>query len=372
MRVGTYARTSELVRTVDSNVGTYAVVDAELLDDAVSRQENDTRALARLRGWALAETYQDPDYSAYQPKVTRPDFERMLKDLETGVIQGIVVYDLDRLARQPKDLERIIDIYDRKRLIFATVQGSIDLSTPDGRTMARVLVAMANKSSTDTARRVARQRKEKARKGVGSSNYRPFGWNEDRLTLNEQEAAILRQAAPDVLTGTGLYVICGRLNAAGIKTVRGNIWKTHAMRRVMCAPRIAGLAVYQGELFTDSAGVPIRGKWEPILDEATWRAVVDVLSNKRASRYRPQGYLLTNIARCGLCGMGLVGTRSKKTFRYECRGADSGGCSGVAINGPRLEKQVEEVLFAYLECREGKPDRTWDGQAKLDELTAKI
>jgi DNA invertase Pin-like site-specific DNA recombinase len=75
----------------------------------------------------------------------------MLKDLETGVIQGIVVYDLDRLARQPKDLERIIDIYDRKPLIFATVQGSIDLSTPDGRTMARVLVAMANKSSMDTA-----------------------------------------------------------------------------------------------------------------------------------------------------------------------------------------------------------------------------
>jgi DNA invertase Pin-like site-specific DNA recombinase len=84
MRVGTYARISELIRPTDSNVGTYAVSDAELLDDAISRQEDDTRALARLRGWTLAETYQDPDYSAYQPKVTRPDFERMLKDLETA------------------------------------------------------------------------------------------------------------------------------------------------------------------------------------------------------------------------------------------------------------------------------------------------
>jgi hypothetical protein len=165
-----------------------------------------------------------------------------------------VVYDVDRLARQPADLERIIKTYDRKSLVFATVQGDIDLSTPDGRTMARVMVAFANKASMDTARRVARQKLEKATNGVGFSNYRPFGWNEDRLTLNDPEAEILRQAAREVLAGTGLFGICGRLNRLGIKTVRGNVWKTHAMRRVLRAPRIAGFAVYQRELLADSGG----------------------------------------------------------------------------------------------------------------------
>ena len=105
--------------------------------------------------------------SAYQPKVIRSDFERLLADLEAGTIQGIVVYDLDRLARKPTDLERIITIYDRAPLVFATVQGDIDLSTPDGRTMARVMVAFANKSSMDTARRMARKKLEKAMNGDG-------------------------------------------------------------------------------------------------------------------------------------------------------------------------------------------------------------
>jgi DNA invertase Pin-like site-specific DNA recombinase len=231
------------------------------------------------------ESYTDNDVSAYQPKATRPDFERMLGDLEAGTIQGIVVYDLDRLARKPSDLERIIDLYDQRPLVFATVQQDIDLSTPDGRTMARVLVAFANKSSMDTARRMARKKLELATSGLGFSNYRPFGWNEDRITLNVPEAELLREAVGDVLRGTALAVICDRWNAQGWRTIRGNEWGTHIIRRVLRAPRMAGFAVYQGELLTDSSGQPIRGKWEPILDEATWRAVCEVLVPHRAAAF---------------------------------------------------------------------------------------
>ena len=325
-----------------------------------------------LRGWTLADTYVNNDVSAYQPKVVRPDFERMLADLEAGAIQGIAVYDLDRLARQPADLERIISIYDRKPLVFATVQGDIDLSTPDGHTMARVMVAFANKASMDTARRVARQKLEKATNGIGFSNYRPFGWNEDRLTLNEPEAEILRQAARDVFVGTGLFVICGHLNRKGIRTVRGNIWKTHAMRRVLRAPRIAGFAVYQGELLTDSAGNPVRGKWQPILDEETWRAVDSILGNTKSRVERKPGGLLTNIARCGKCGTGMIVARKKGTFYYLCRSTDSGGCAGVGISGPRLDAQIKALLSAYLDEEIQAPQPVWEGQARLGEVSAKI
>jgi site-specific DNA recombinase len=368
MRIGTYARISYIQRS--SNVGTYLSPDSEL---GVGRQQDDTQALTKIRGWKLADSYTDNELSAYKRNVTRPDFERMLSDLESGAIQGIVVYDLDRLARQPADLERIIEIYDRKPLVFATVQGDIDLSTPDGRTMARVLVAFANKASMDTARRVARKKLEKATDGVGFSNYRPFGWNEDRLTLNEPEAQILRQAAADVLSGTGLFIICDRLNKRGIRTVRGNIWKSHAMRRVLSAPRIAGFAVYQGELLTDSSGKPIRGKWEPILDEATWRAVCEILSHRRNQKQRGETGLLTNIARCGKCGLGLHIARKTRVTLYVCRSSDSGGCSGVGINAPKLEAQVTALLFAYLKDREATDEQpAWPGQARLDEVSTKI
>jgi site-specific DNA recombinase len=101
-----------------------------------------------------------------RPRVKRPEFEHLMEDLERGFLDGLVVYDLDRFARQPLDLERSIRIFDSRKLVFATVQSDIDLSTSDGRTMARIMVAFANKTSMDTSRRVRRKHLELAQTGV--------------------------------------------------------------------------------------------------------------------------------------------------------------------------------------------------------------
>jgi site-specific DNA recombinase len=104
----------------------------------VARQEQDARTVTHLRGWDVQQVYVDNDVSAFNTKVFRHEFERMLEDLSIGAVDGCVVHDLDRFARQPADLERAIKIFDnRDGMAFATVQGDIDLSSPDGRTMAR-------------------------------------------------------------------------------------------------------------------------------------------------------------------------------------------------------------------------------------------
>ncbi|HEX3196276.1 MAG TPA: recombinase family protein [Propionibacteriaceae bacterium] len=57
--------------------------------------------------------------SAYRRRVVRPGFEQLLTDLASGLIDGICVWDSDRLARQPRDLERLIDLYEtRKGLVL--------------------------------------------------------------------------------------------------------------------------------------------------------------------------------------------------------------------------------------------------------------
>jgi site-specific DNA recombinase len=161
MRVGLYTRISEDI--AGEGLG-------------VARQEQDCRVLADRRGWTVAGVYEDNDVSAFTTKVKRPEFERLMEDLERGYLDGLVVYDLDRFARQPLDLERSIRIFDSRKLVFATVQSDIDLSTSDGRTMARIMVAFANKSSMDTSRRVRRKHLELARTGVPTGGWRPFGY----------------------------------------------------------------------------------------------------------------------------------------------------------------------------------------------------
>lgn len=167
----------------------------------VARQRQDCERLADLRGLSVAKIYEDNDVSAYKRNVRRPEFELMLSDLTAGLIDGVVSYDLDRLARQPKDLERLIEVFEtRKRLTFVTVTNDIDLSSADGRTMARVMVAFANKSSHDTARRIKRKHLELAMKGKSSGGPSPYGWQKNDPNKVDPEAARhIRDAQKEIL-----------------------------------------------------------------------------------------------------------------------------------------------------------------------------
>ena len=196
-----------------------------------------------------------------------------MEDLERTHLDGLVVYDLDRFARQPLDLERSIRIFDSRKLVFATVQSDIDLSTSDGRTMARIMVAFANKSSMDTSRRVRRKHLELAQTGVPIGGWRPFGYLADRRTLDTREAGLIRQASADVIAGVGLHTICRHWNEEGVLTTAGNLWRKQVLKSMLVSPRIAGYRVYRGGIAHDEAGNPVRGLIEPILDLATWEKV---------------------------------------------------------------------------------------------------
>src|SRR3954469_22812058 len=98
-------------------VGAYERISDDKEEEArgVARQAADNEALASLRGWKIAEHYQDNDVSAFKENIVRPSFERLLADLEAGVLDGVVVYNQDRFVRQPSDLERAIRVYDRAK-----------------------------------------------------------------------------------------------------------------------------------------------------------------------------------------------------------------------------------------------------------------
>ena len=85
----------------------------------------------RQLGWPVAEVYVDNDVSAYSGK-PRPAYRRMLRDIKDGTRDALVVYDLDRLVRQPRELEEFFDICDAAGLTsFASVTGDLDLANDD-------------------------------------------------------------------------------------------------------------------------------------------------------------------------------------------------------------------------------------------------
>ena len=128
--------------------GIYARISSDREGDnlAISRQVADCEALAQTRGWETAERYVDSDISAYSGK-RRPEYQRLLEDIEAGSVDAVVVYHADRLHRHPRELEDFIDLCQRTKTKLATVSGDLDLSTHEGQLLARITGAVARSHS---------------------------------------------------------------------------------------------------------------------------------------------------------------------------------------------------------------------------------
>src|SRR5664279_1739720 len=99
----------------------------------------------------------------------------MVRDVCAGTVNAIVVWDVDRLSRAPRELEDLIDLADQYGLQLASVGGEVDLATPQGRLTARIKGSVGRHETEQTKRRVARQIRDSAEAGIPHGPVR-YGW----------------------------------------------------------------------------------------------------------------------------------------------------------------------------------------------------
>ncbi len=349
----------------------------------VARQIEDCERLAERKGWRIVDQYVDDDVSAWSGK-RRPQYLRSLHDLETGTIDGLLVYDLDRLHRQPSELESFIELCSRLRLTnVASVSGDIDLTTPDGQFQARILGAVAKKESDDKSRRIRRKHEEIAASGkVSGGGSRPYGYEDDKVTIRPAEAAIVAECAKRLLAGEPVRSIAADLIARGVPTSTGGEWAPQSLRRMLASPRISGQRVHKGDIVATAV-------WPPIISVEDGAAIRALLGNpERRTNKAARRYLLGGILACSHCGERLVARpRTGGKRRYACaRGPGFSGCGKTYINADDVEHFVTEAALHRLDSKELKrsqerrqreaPDaQRWlsemeDAQQQLDELAA--
>jgi site-specific DNA recombinase len=356
---------------VKYEIGAYARLSYDRNGDpiTVETQHDDNRRIAQQRGWSIANFYTDNDLSAYKKGVVRPAFEQMLVDLESGSIQGIIAYDLDRLWRQPVDLERVINFYEDGYRPFATAQGDYDLSTSDGRTMARIMVVMANKASADTSRRVKRKIALQAQEGKPRWSTRPYGWNMNG-TLNEPEAAVIRQMVDWFISGYSYRNIMDRLNSSGARRRDGGLWQNTKVRRMLENPRIAAIRVHNGMQYP--------GIWEPIISMDRWQELQDAIKLRRQNMTgRPSNrrYMLTGLVICKNCDNFMSGMTKRDGFTiarpegrlrrtYQCA-----HCKRMIVGSEPLAHFIGELVLYRLDSEElAKILAARSSDEKLEEM----
>ena len=331
VRIGIYARISE---------------DRDGQQTATARQLEDCRAFVARRGWAVADEFEDIDTSAFKTNAKRPEFARMLGALRAGEINGVVVWKLDRLSRQQRDLVRVTEACEVHKAFIASVMEPIDTSQSYGQFIAELLVAQARMESANTSARQTRKAQEQREQGLPPSNGRRcFGYNRGYSETVPEEAALLREARDRLFAGESMRGVCFDFQARGVVSTAGNAWRTQIFKRLLISSTLSGQREHEGKLFP--------GTWEPIFSpQDTERLRRMFAANRGVGRTRPATRsLLTGFARCGICGQRMFTSNATKgRRRYTCtKRPGNTNCGGVTTLADPLDELVAEMVFAAVD-----------------------
>jgi site-specific DNA recombinase len=381
-------RTKAPGRQVVRSAAIYARISADVEGKSlgVQRQLEDCRKLAADRGWPVGAKYVDNDVSAFSGK-PRQQYARMLADLGSGARDAVIVYNLDRLHRRPAELEDFVALCERVGVSqVAAVTADIDLGNDDGLFMARIFAAFAAKESGRKSARIRRKMLQNAKAGLPHGSVRPFGYEDDKITIRQDEAAVVREMVDRYLAGQSIRSLTLWLNDSSIAPAVAKSWQTSAVRQILCSGRIAGLREHRGEVIGPA-------KWPAIITPAERDRVLARMASRSLAKTRAaRTYLLSGMLRCGRCGNRLFSQArhvnpDHRVRRYVClKGPDHGGCGRLTVVGEPVEGLLTDAVLTRLDsphlakalAGKSNPDRdvaalaaaVEAGQARLDELAA--
>ncbi|HEV7974830.1 recombinase family protein [Amycolatopsis sp.] len=328
--------------------------------EKVETQHADNHEVISRLGGVLGEDIDDPKLSAWNPKVHRPGWDRVLKRIAARACDGLVIWNTDRAVRLSSDLEDLFKLIDDSFLLGSS-HGRYDLSDYNDRYQLRMEVAHNQRSSDESSQRIKRRFDVLRRNGVPHQQGRVFGFagldrtvargTEDReavpAVLVERERAALRAATSAVLAGTTLVGLTAEWNKSGLLTVTGKAWTPSAVRAVLLRPRNAGLVEHDGDIVGRMAG-------DPVVDPEEFERLRALFAGRTSGRAAGERYLASGIVVCGLCGKGLSGRPHVGEYpdgarrrQYGCT-KSRGGCGHVAADARLVDRELRGLVLARL------------------------
>lgn len=360
----------------------------------VDRHREAAEETIKIRGWRLVEVYEDNDITGKGDRV-RPDFERMLADIEKGLIDVVVAQEWPRLERNRTDGVRVIETAQRCKILLTFAKGpDIDCSNAMGRLAADMYSAITRNEIETKGERQSSAQRQRAQQGRAPKGQRPVGYAtngdmieheaaavremyrlfaiKDGTTIASLAAALSGREGPEIPksvphlprhTRTVMLERNERRAAEGL-TLRDvpddGPWHSSTVLGILRNPRYAGYSVYTdrldrtknkrqtwyAQIVKDDDGEPVRGQWEPIVDELTWWSVQERLNepsritNRTGSTARK--HLGAGLYLCGLC---------EKPVRT---GSSRYRCPTCGIN--RTREHVDDWVLEIVRARLARPD----------------
>ena len=356
-------------------------------DVSIDQQVRACQEFAERNGLKIVGIYEDRALTGTNDH--RPGFQRMIADSAKGEWQYVLVYSLDRFARNRYD-----SAVNKQKLkehgvrVLSAMENITD--DPAGVLLESVLEGMAEYYSKELAQKTQRGMLDNAQKCMVNGPL-PAGYEkgpDGRYAIYEPEAEVIRQVFQRTFDGESISGIIADLDAKGFRTRKGSKWTRNILYRALSNERYAGVYKY-GDIRIEN-GIPA------IVNRDLFDAVQLLLENKpnprrelnAPKRRRNENgiYLLTGKLFCGKCGSAMVGVsgRSKTGavhYYYTCKKQKAHKCDKAAHRRDQIEYQItcalkdcvlnDEAILAIANAVMSYQRKT-DGHLELEGLQAQL
>lgn len=316
---------------------------------SISAQKERLTAYCMSQGWEIVNFYVDEGYSA--KNMDRPELKRMIKHIQEGIIECVLVYRLDRLTRSVLDLYKLLELFEKYNCKFKSATEVYDTTTAMGRMFITIVAALAQWERENLGERIRMGKQEKARQGKWAATTAPYGYDidreHDRLTINTFEATIVRRIYDLYISGMGLMKIATLLNREGVKTKSNTNWNAGGVRYILTNPIYIGkmrwnYRVHKEHYFeVETEAVP------PIITEELFDKVQLIMKKRREQhpRMATSEYIFSGVAKCARCGGSLAGKYNNMRAKfYVCSNRQIGTCDMPSFKEEYLEARFLEYL----------------------------
>jgi DNA invertase Pin-like site-specific DNA recombinase len=329
-------------------------------------------------GWRLIpDHYDDPAYSG--GSLDRPALQQLLRDVDAGKVNVIVVYKIDRLTRSLADFAKLVEIFDAKSVSFVAITQQFNTTTSMGRLTLNVLLSFAQFERELASERVRDKVAASRRKGKWTGGGVPLGYRSEnkKLVIDQAAAETVRYIFRRYLDLGRIQLLADDLRERAIWTKRPigtegvGIQFTYGPLAHLLNNRI-----YLGEIGHKGTWFP--GEHAPIVDRETFDQVQNLLrSNSIERRWRrsANGALLTGLLfddRGNRMSPSFSTNQGVRYFFYVSAALLRGG-SHKAGSLPRasatpLEQTVMKIVYQH----SGKLDEALSDRDLLEDLVERI
>jgi site-specific DNA recombinase len=325
-------------------------------------------ASQKAEGWLLiGDRYDDGGFSG--ATLERPALKRLISDIESGSIDIVVVYKIDRLSRSLMDFAKLVEVFDRNNVTFVSVTQSFNTTTSMGRLTLNILLSFAQFEREVIGERIRDKFAASRKRGMWMGGWAPLGYDvrDRKLVINKAEAATVRMIFKRFVAVGSATALTRTLISERVTTKHGKSIDKGFLYKLLNNRVYIGEAVHKGTAYS--------GEHEAIIDRRLWDRVHEILGQsprKRAAHTRAQTPALLKGLIFGPTGKAMTPTHTRRNgrlYRYyvsmDVLKDGAASCPVRRVSAGEIENAVVGQLRVLLRAPEIIV-QTWRAVRKVD------